>query len=189
MSSPAHRTLRSPGEPASGTGVAGRFGGPPHTVRPGAWPSPDHCAKHRPSAARPASAALRITCTREGFARARAFTRDTLRAWSLEHRGDDAVLVLTELATNAVAHAGPPAGSAGTPEVRLGLALDPGYLTLTVSDPGEDAPVFLPSDESALREHGRGLGIVDALSEVWGWTPRTPAGKTVWAKLPTRPLT
>ncbi|MGW4544771.1 ATP-binding protein [Streptomyces violaceorubidus] len=137
---------------------------------------------------RPSAAALRVACSGEGFARARVFTRDTLRGWSLDHRGDDAVLVVTELVSNAVTHA-VPSPAAGVPEIRLGLALDSGDLTLTVSDPGDDMPVFHPSDGSALREHGRGLCIVDALAKEWGWTPRPPAGKTVWATLSTRPLT
>ncbi|MGV9967462.1 ATP-binding protein [Streptomyces olivaceus] len=128
-----------------------------------------------------------MACSHEGFARARVFTRDTLRDWSLEHCGDDAALVVTELVTNAVTHAVPSA-AAGTPEVRLGLVRDPGHLTLAVSDSGDNVPVFDPSDDAAFGEHGRGLGIVDALAEEWGWTPRPPAGKTVWAKLPTRPL-
>ncbi|CAM5598838.1 non-specific serine/threonine protein kinase OS=Streptomyces tendae OX=1932 GN=GUR47_04920 PE=3 SV=1 [Streptomyces tendae] len=78
---------------------------------------------------------LRVACSGEGFARARVFTRDTLRGWSLDHRGDDAVLVVTELVSNAVTHAVPSA-AAGVPEIRLGLALGPGDLTLASADPG-----------------------------------------------------
>jgi anti-sigma regulatory factor (Ser/Thr protein kinase) len=111
-----------------------------------------------------------------------------LRGWALDRHADDAVLVITELASNAVTHAVPSA-AAGAPEVRLGLALDRDHLMLTVSDPGDNAPVFSPSGDPALAEHGRGLCIVDALAEEWGWAPRPPAGKTVWAKLSTRPLT
>ncbi|WP_282087071.1 ATP-binding protein [Streptomyces tendae] len=175
MPSPAHPTLRSPGEPVSEAGATSRSAGLPYAGRSA-------------FGGRPTAAALRVACGGEGFARARVFTRDTLRGWSLGHRGDDAVLVITELISNAVTHAVPSA-AAGAPEVRLGLALGPGVLTLTVSDPGDDAPVFNPSDGSALREHGRGLCIVDALAEEWGWTPRPPAGKTVWATLSTRSLT
>ncbi|MEU0446776.1 ATP-binding protein [Streptomyces tendae] len=178
MPSPAHPTLRSPGEPVSEAGATSRSGGLPYAGRPALG-------------GRPTAAVLRVACSGEGFARARVFTRDTLRGWSLDDRGDDAVLVITELISNAVTHAVPSA-AAGAPEVRLGLALDPGALTLTVSDPGDNAPVFNPfnpSDGSALREHGRGLCIVDALAEEWGWTPRPPAGKTVWATLSTRSLT
>ncbi|MFG3156071.1 ATP-binding protein [Streptomyces sp. NPDC048219] len=130
---------------------------------------------------------LRLACSGEGFARARAFTRDTLRRWSLDHHGDDAVLVITELAANAVAH-GVPSAATGRPEIRLALSLHPGRLMLSVSDPGDGVPVPTPSDGCDLREHGRGLSIVDALAEEWGWTPRPPAGKTVWATLSTGPL-
>ncbi|MFV0132201.1 ATP-binding protein [Streptomyces sp. HMX87] len=163
----------------------------PRTARPATVPAdrPRSAAqeRRRPSGDGPVPAVLRVTCSAEGFARARAFTRDTLRGWALDHRCDDAVLVITELASNAVAHAVPTA--AGTNEIGLGLTLDPGFLTLTVSDPGDDAPVYAPSGGASLREHGRGLCIVDALADEWGWTPRPPAGKTVWAKLSTRPLT
>ncbi|MFH9434609.1 ATP-binding protein [Streptomyces rochei] len=190
MSSPAHTKLRSPGEPASEAGAASRFGGLPHTgadvdrrARPFAAPA----ARPEVPGARPASAMLRIACSAEGFARARVFTRETLSGWSLDRHADDAVLVVTELAANAVAHAVPSA-AAGAPEIRLGLSLEPGHLTLTVSDPGDGEPVPTPSDGSALREHGRGLCIVDALADDWGWTPRPPAGKTVWATLTTRHL-
>jgi anti-sigma regulatory factor (Ser/Thr protein kinase) len=132
------------------------------------------------------SAALRIGCSGEGFALARTFTRDTLRRWSLDHHSDDAVLVITELAANAVAHAVPRA-PVGETEVWLGLLLAPTHVMLTVSDSGDNMPEFTCADATDLREHGRGLCIVDALAEEWGWTLRPPAGKTVWARLSTCP--
>jgi hypothetical protein len=73
--------------------------------------------------------------------------------------------------------------------VRLGFRLEPAHLLLTVSDPDDRAPVLAPGAGSGLEEHGRGLHIVDALSEAWGWTPTPPAGKTVWARLSTSPPT
>ncbi|WP_244315282.1 ATP-binding protein [Streptomyces glaucescens] len=130
------------------------------------------------------SAALRIVASEEGVAQARAFTEDTLRDWSLGHRGDDAALVVTELAANAVVHAVPRA-PADASEVWLDLTRDAGHLTLAVSDPGDAPPVYAPHGTCALEEHGRGLFIVDALCEEWGWTPHPPAGKTVWARLST----
>nr|WP_053140998.1 ATP-binding protein [Streptomyces ambofaciens]CAJ88449.1 putative regulator [Streptomyces ambofaciens ATCC 23877] len=192
MSSPAHPTLRSPGESVPEAGATSGFGGLPHVPRPAAgreeWPCPaPHPSRHAQGGGL-APAVLRIACSAEGFARARVFTRDTLNGWSLGRHADDAVLVITELASNAVSHALPSA-AAGAPEIRLGLAPRPSHLMLTVSDPGDNAPVFAPSGGSALQEHGRGLCIVDALAEEWGWTPRPPAGKTVWAKLSTRTLT
>ncbi|WP_237518785.1 ATP-binding protein, partial [Streptomyces sp. SID5910] len=169
-----------------------RFEGHPRTARTAGraadWPSPGTHATPCAPPVPPAPAVLSIVCSGEGFARARRFTRDTLRRWSLDDHGDDAVLVITELAANAVAHAVPTAAT-DRPEIRLALSLHPGRLMLSVSDPGDDAPVRTSSDDCDLREHGRGLSIVDALAEEWGWTPRPPAGKTVWATLSTRPLT
>lgn len=193
MSSPAHRTLRPLGRSVSEAGPASGFDGLTRTERPasrpGEWPlakSPETPgATYPPPGGRTASAVLRITCSGEGFARARSFARDTLCGWSLGHRADDAVLVITELASNAVVHAAP-AVAPDVPEIGLGLVRHPGHVMLTVSDPGDTMPAFAPSDGSALQEGGRGLCIVDALAEEWGWTPRLPAGKTVWAKLSTR---
>jgi anti-sigma regulatory factor (Ser/Thr protein kinase) len=165
-----------------------QVGGLPRTARSapaGEWPT----AKRGVPSGRPASVALRIACDRDGFVRARAFTRDTLRGWSLDHRSDDAVLVITELASNAVTHAMPPGVATGETEVGLALALGIGHLTLSVTDSGDEPPVYPPPDGSVFEEHGRGLCIVDALSEEWGWTPRPPEGKTVWARLSTGPLT
>ncbi|MFE9776267.1 ATP-binding protein [Streptomyces sp. NPDC005931] len=163
MSSPAHSVLRPPTAPTARAGGPGTAG------------------------VAPLSAALVIECSREGLARARSFTRETLRAWSLDHCCDDTILVVTELAANAALHAAP--RCAGAPPVRLGLVLAPAHLLLTVSDPDDRPPVYAPGTGSCLQEHGRGLHIVDALSEAWGWAPAPPVGKTVWARLSTRPST
>ncbi|MDQ0718424.1 anti-sigma regulatory factor (Ser/Thr protein kinase) [Streptomyces luteogriseus] len=136
------------------------------------------------SGALSASAALRVECGREGFAQARSFTRDTLHGWSLDHCCDDATLVITELAANAATHAA--RRSPGVPEIRLAFLLDPTHLLVSVADADDHPPVYAPTGAS-LDEHGRGLCIVDALSEEWGWAPTPPAGKTVWARLSTRP--
>ncbi len=130
MSPPAYRTLPARSEPVSAAG--------------GASPCDLRLRTARPDAA-PDSAALRIACSAEGFARARAFTRDTLSGWALDHRCDDAVLVMTELASNALAH-GSPAAPPGTGEIGLGLALHSGFFTLSVSDTGDDAPVYARPD-------------------------------------------
>lgn len=185
MPSPANHVLRLPSQAGSEAGRAATVGAVPS--RPGpADEQGQSSPRPAPSSGAENSAALLIRCSGEGFARARAFTRDTLRCWSLDHRSDDAALVITELAANAVAH-GVPRAVTGDAEVWLGLVLDPAHLLLTVSDPGEDPPECTTADTSGLLEHGRGLCIVDALAEEWGWTLRPPAGKTVWAKLSTSP--
>lgn len=131
-------------------------------------------------------ATLRIRCSGEGFAEARSFIRDTLHGWSLDRHSDDAALVITELAANAVVHAMPRLPASET-EVWLGLLLDPAHVMLTVSDSGDNPPGYPATDGSDLREHGRGLCIVDALAEEWGWALTPPAGKTIWARLSTCP--
>jgi anti-sigma regulatory factor (Ser/Thr protein kinase) len=96
---------------------------------------------------------------------------------------DDALLVISELATNAIEHALPPA------ELRLSLAEVDGcrVLHIEISDAG---PAPRPSSGPGRPdsdENGRGLGIVAALSLRLG--TRADPGRTVrWADLPTSPL-
>jgi hypothetical protein len=53
-----------------------------------------------------------------------------------------------------------------------------GAVVLVVTDPCPLPPV--KRDPVADAEHGRGLLVVEALSDHWGWTPRDP-GKAVFA--------
>ena len=85
---------------------------------------------------------------------------------------EDAVLVISELVTNALLH------GQGRPVVRAGLA--PGWLELSVTDSGPELPELLARDPE--RVGGIGLVIVDQLSQAWG-VASFPGGKTVWATL------
>ncbi|WP_330347347.1 ATP-binding protein [Streptomyces sp. NBC_00582] len=133
------------------------------------------------------TASLHLRGDREGFAEARDFTHRTLDGWSLDHCTDDALTVVTELASNAVLH-GLPHLSTDHFDVRLRLTLRRAHLLCAVTDPSDSPPLY-PHPGDDLLEHGRGLHIVEALSEHWGWTRRSPVGKTVWAMLPTRTST
>ena len=53
--------------------------------------------------------------------------------------------------------------------------------TSAVLDPSDKAPVL--KAPAAGEEAGRGLQMVDALSDVWGWSPVAGRGKAVWAVL------
>lgn len=103
--------------------------------------------------------------------KARAFVSECLTDHGMSPAIDDVRWVLSELATNAVVHA----GTAFT----VNLCRLDGVLTLTV---GDGAPVFprqlRPAAE--LPSSGRGLRIVEALSTEWGVTA-TVTGKSVWA--------
>lgn len=113
---------------------------------------------------------------------AREFTAATLRRWGVADRSDDAVVVVCELLTNALRHALPARSWYGQP-VRLGL-LQPGPCVLcAVADPSGEVPV--PGDPDSFDETGRGLQVVDSLSDEWGWTAPTARGKVVWAMFAT----
>ncbi|CAM5731012.1 hypothetical protein SALBM311S_00884 [Streptomyces alboniger] len=118
---------------------------------------------------------------------ARALLRAALAEWrerelpGTEHLGDrlagDAVVVVSELVTNAVVHAGTDV------EVSCRVEAETGSLVVEVLDhhPSRAPRDAEPSYEAP--EHGRGLRLVAALAESWGVTYRTGA-KTVWARLP-----
>lgn len=182
MPSPAHPALR----PTSGAAV--RTGGPGTAAAlPYGLPAAAPCEEPHPipETAGAASTTLRIECSREGLARARSLTRDTPRVRSLGHRCDGAALVVT---ADAATHAAP--RCAGAPVVRPGFRPGPAHPLLTVSDPDDHPPVHLPGAAgSAPEEHGRGLCIVDPLSEARGRIPAPSAGKTVRARLSPHPPT
>jgi CheY-like chemotaxis protein/anti-sigma regulatory factor (Ser/Thr protein kinase) len=103
---------------------------------------------------------------------AREFVRGLLRDWGADHLFDEASLVVTELAANAVLHAGSPY------EVRLTHA--DGVLRIEVAD--EDPGTPEPQPFSAVAETGRGIVLVAAVSASWGIDAR-PDGKVTWAEL------
>jgi hypothetical protein len=85
---------------------------------------------------------------------------------------EEALLLLSELTTNALLHGRPPV------EVRLGR--DRRHLTLEVHDTAPTLP--RRSHPSADDEHGRGLLLVSLIARRWGTRP-TPVGKAVWCLL------
>jgi anti-sigma regulatory factor (Ser/Thr protein kinase) len=111
---------------------------------------------------------------------ARDFTVATLRRWGTAERSQDIAIVVSELLTNALRHALPGSGRAGPHgSIRLGL-LQPGPCVLcAVADPSNAAPV--PQTPGSLAETGRGLHIICALSDRWGYTAQSDTGKIVWA--------
>lgn len=110
-------------------------------------------------------------------AAARRFLFRTLTAWGVLGLYPDAVIVVSELVTNAITHAPAPG------ELRLSLL--PDVLRISVTDSGTGAPE--PRQASATREGGRGLYLVDALTSAWGMEPIPDDGKIVWAELTRRP--
>ncbi|MEU0233517.1 MULTISPECIES: SpoIIE family protein phosphatase [unclassified Streptomyces] len=117
-------------------------------------------------------------------AAARAFVRDTLQGWGHPELVDDAVVLTSELVTNAVVHA-------GTAADVLCLRSDDS-IRVEVSDryPEREIPVqggrTLVSPD---RENGRGLLLCAALAHRWG-VDYSPTRKHVWfhLDLPQRPV-
>lgn len=106
---------------------------------------------------------------------AREFTRDALAGWAMAERGDDVLLCVSELATNALLHGVPPGRGFA---LRLVLHGD-GVLRLEIHDSGPGkVRIPNPSPES---ERGRGLLLVHALADKWGVGERNP-GKFVWCE-------
>ncbi|MGH3328209.1 MAG: ATP-binding protein [Streptomycetales bacterium] len=94
---------------------------------------------------------------------------------------DEAQLVLSELATNAVRHtASREYGFTVTVEV------GPRGLCLRVTDAGAPEPP-VPTDAGQDEESGRGLRIVEALATRWGCEADRDSGCTVWAELTDQP--
>lgn len=187
VSLPAYEGLRPPGSAASPTRPARPLGNAVRnlgsgTQAPRIAPLPP-AGPASPYAETPRPVALRLTGAEQGCAQARDLVRRTLDDWSLGHCTADALTVVTELLANAVLHAARPSGGDGDIWLRLSLRR-PAHLVCAVIDPSDSPPVY-PHTSDPFDEHGRGLRIIDALTEHWGWTRRPPAGKTVWAMLRT----
>ncbi|MBQ0999955.1 SpoIIE family protein phosphatase [Streptomyces nigra] len=118
-------------------------------------------------------------------ASARSFVRDTLQGWGFADIVDDAVVLTSELVTNAVVHA-------GTSADVLCLRSEDG-VRIEVADrypereiPLQGSPVNMGSPD---REGGRGLQLCAALAGHWG-VDYSPTHKQVWFQLdlPERPV-
>ncbi|MFI5794445.1 SpoIIE family protein phosphatase [Streptomyces sp. NPDC051677] len=110
----------------------------------------------------------------EASRHARRFTRRTLRAWGVtDALMDSALLVVSELVTNALVHTGG--------QVRLDITLINQRLRVAVTDVSPRTPVK-PTDLGWEATGGRGILLVEAVSEAWGTVP-VSGGKQVWSEL------
>lgn len=114
----------------------------------------------------------------EGASFARRAMARAAELWLLDRElTDTALLLVSEVATNAIRH--------GSPPVRLALQLRDGRLRVEVTD---SSPV-LPELGSPGPDQvgGRGLHIVQQLATCWGaHASRTTLGKTVWFEMLSR---
>jgi anti-sigma regulatory factor (Ser/Thr protein kinase) len=110
-------------------------------------------------------------------ARARQLVDRACRTWHLQHLSDIAQLIVSELVTNAIRHAGG--------DLEVTVALGEFYLHLHVRDRDRHIPRIFATD-SHEPAHSRGMKLIDNLASGWGTTLR-PYGKSVWATLRIRP--
>ena len=124
------------------------------------------------------AATFRLSFTPDSVAEA----RQRLRVWlqrlgASEECAEGSLLVITELVTNALCHASSVDGSHLVVQFRLRN----GSVHLAVSDGGSPERPHVV-DGGLLATHGRGLALVEAVSEEWWWEP-TATGRTVHALL------
>ncbi|MDQ1679216.1 MAG: hypothetical protein QOI42_75, partial [Frankiaceae bacterium] len=104
--------------------------------------------------------------------RARRFATEVVDGSAFADLGLDVELVVSELVTNAVLHAGVP--------VRLSVTVGPEAVRIEVRDASRALPVRPLHTEDAMT--GRGLALVTALTRQWG-VEAVDDGKVVWAEV------
>ncbi|MFF4891387.1 SpoIIE family protein phosphatase [Micromonospora chersina] len=124
---------------------------------------------------------VRLPADRRTPAAARALVRSVLAEADLHELLNEALLLTTELTTNAVEHA--------RTELDIEVEADLAGLTVTVTDfasgPVDELLVGVrstTSDITEVAERGRGLLLVDHFASRWG-TTYLPTGKGVWFRL------
>ncbi|MFM9366650.1 ATP-binding protein [Streptomyces sp. Da 82-17] len=97
-----------------------------------------------------------------------------LRKWGLTPQvAEVVVLLVSELVGNAVRHT-------GARVFGLKMARRPGWIRVEVRDPSRGLPCLMPVQE--MDTSGRGLFLVDKLSDRWG-VDLLPRGKTTWFEM------
>jgi anti-sigma regulatory factor (Ser/Thr protein kinase) len=109
---------------------------------------------------------------------ARFHIRAALGFHQLDEYADDAEVITAELVTNAIQHVR--GDGTDTVGVTLARTRNPEAVTVVVTDSSQDGPVTRTTPDGS--ERGRGLRIVEELSDCWGWNPED-GGKAVYAVL------
>lgn len=114
----------------------------------------------------------RLSATPDAPCRARWLIDEVCRRWQLDGLREPALVVASELVTNAVQHGGPP--------IDLCVIIRYRVLRIEVSDDSPAMSAMLAARPEGMANHG--LRLVEALAQDWGAVPTT-RGKTVWADL------
>lgn len=123
----------------------------------------------------PTEGEVRLPSRPESAAIARRLTQCVvLRQWSLSPQiAEHAVLLVSELVGNAVRHT-------GARVFGLRMLRRRGWIRIEVRDPSRGLPCLMPVQEMDIS--GRGLFLVDKLSDRWG-VDLLPRGKNTWFEM------
>jgi anti-sigma regulatory factor (Ser/Thr protein kinase) len=121
---------------------------------------------------------------------ARDFTSRTLRDWRLDELIEEAVLIASELVTNAIRYGqrtcpGGAVEADDAAKVELAWHRQASRVICMVTDRSPLPPVLGSVDQDS--ESGRGLLVVQALADTWGWMMLGTTSKAVWAALTIQP--
>jgi anti-sigma regulatory factor (Ser/Thr protein kinase) len=119
----------------------------------------------------------RFSCSRESVHAARQFARAALGKQSRETL-DAIELMVSELATNCIQHA--------NSDFEIAIEISQPEIRIEARDTGEGRPA--PRSPTPSEPTGRGLRIVEAMSDDWG-VVRSSSGKTVWFTIASHPAT
>jgi serine phosphatase RsbU (regulator of sigma subunit)/anti-sigma regulatory factor (Ser/Thr protein kinase) len=120
------------------------------------------------------SATTQVPAEPTGPSRVRQWMSTRLREWSVpEPVIGAAILCTSELTTNALLHAGTPA--------QVHIDLNSERLLVSVADTGTRGSVIRARADT-MASRGRGLGLIEDLSDSWGTDP-TVRGSTVWFEM------
>ena len=125
---------------------------------------------------------LRLAALPSSVPWARRVLRHMLCQWQLEAVADPALLLLSELVTNAV-QASSDGASQEQPRqqmICLTVQLTDASLVIRVWDANPALPVLQEADVTG--DHGRGLLLVDFLADSWGHYA-SGGGKVVWCEV------
>jgi anti-sigma regulatory factor (Ser/Thr protein kinase) len=115
---------------------------------------------------------MELTSEASSAERARRFVERALTSWKCMELVEVTVLLANELVTNSVLHA--------HTDIRLEVTKLPTGIRVQVSD--HDNASVKPRSASLHAEGGRGLALVEGISDDWG-VERWDGGKTVWFKI------
>ncbi|MEU9330446.1 ATP-binding protein [Streptomyces canus] len=135
----------------------------------------EHALKALELFGNPTEAEVPLPSRPESAAAARRLTQViVLRQWGLTPKmTEDAVLLVSELVGNAVRHT-------GARVFGLRMRRRRGWIRIEVRDPSRGLPCLMPVQEMDVS--GRGLFLVDKLSDRWG-VDLLPRGKTTWFEM------